>query len=217
MILTIEQKQQLITKAMKDEAFRSALQRDARSTIAQELQVAIPPEGTLHVLAPGADEVYQVIPPYPADWPPGLSVEALEQRLTEGVAGLEAAPQTVVRGEARLVAKAWHDASFKQALLQDPKGVITREFGTGLPAEVVVQVVAEDARTQYLVLPPPLEDLELSDEQLEQVAGGELVIAVGIAGSAVLIGGWFVASAAGVGLTVSAVTASVSVGVTQGW
>src|SRR5215471_17438013 len=120
--LTTEQKQQLITKAMKDETFRAALVRDARATITQELQVTLPPEVTLHVLAPEADEVYQVIPPYPADWPPGLSVEALEQRLSEGTGQLEDAQQTVARGQARLIAKAWHDARFKQALLEDPTG-----------------------------------------------------------------------------------------------
>src|SRR5215470_2717224 len=95
MVLTAEQQHQLITKAMKDEAFRAALLRDARATIAQALQVTMPPEVTLHVLAPGANDVYQVIPPYPADWSPGLSVEALEQRLSEGGAGLEVASQTV--------------------------------------------------------------------------------------------------------------------------
>src|SRR5215475_12066209 len=122
--LTTEQRQQLITKAMKDETFRAALVRDARATIAQELQVPLPPEASLHVLAPDARTLCLVLPPYPADWPAGLPAEALEQRLTEGVAGLEAAPQTVVRGQARLVAKAWHDARFKQALLQDPTAVI---------------------------------------------------------------------------------------------
>lgn len=81
----------------------------------------MPPEVTLHVLAPEAQTLCLVLP-YPADWPPGLSVEALEQRLTEGV--------------------------------------------------------AEDAHTQYLVLPPVLSEMELSDEQLEQVAGGEVVMAV---------------------------------------
>jgi len=40
---------------------------------------------------------------------------------------------------------------------------------------VAVQVVAEDAQTQYLVLPPSLDDIELSDEQLEQAAGGEVI------------------------------------------
>ena len=187
--LTAEQKQQLITKAMKDETFRAALLRDARATIAQTLQVTMLPEVTLHVLAPGAHDVYQVIPPYPADWSPGLSVEALEQRLTEGVAGLEEGQQTVARGQARLIAKAWHDARFKQALLQDPRAVVEREFGTGLPAEITMRVVAEDAHTQYFVLPPALSDLELSDEQLEQVAGGEVFVATAVVLSAVVVGG----------------------------
>lgn len=50
MALTTEHKHHLLTQAMKDEAFRAALQRDARGTIAQELQLTLPPEVTLHVL-----------------------------------------------------------------------------------------------------------------------------------------------------------------------
>jgi hypothetical protein len=207
MALTVEQKHQLITKAVQDETFRAALQRDARATIAQALQVPLPPEVTIHVRAPAAHEVCLVLPPYPADWPPGLSVDALEQRLTAATGQLEAGPQTVARGQARLVAKAWHDARFKQALLQDPKEVIRREFGEGLPAEVAVQVVAEDAHTQYLVLPPALDDLELSDEQLEQVAGGEMFTTL------FLFATLAVASAGG-GMVV---TAAVSTGVKSGW
>ena len=187
--LTAEHKQQLITKAMKDEAFRAALLRDARTTIAQALQLTRPPEMTLHVLAPGANEVCLVLPPYPADWPPGLAVEALEQRLTEGTGQLEAGQQPVARGQARLIAKAWRDTSFKQALLQNPAAVVAREFGTALPAEVTMRVFAEDARTQYLVLPPALSDLELSDEQLEQVAGGEvLAVTLYALGTVVVLG-----------------------------
>jgi hypothetical protein len=142
------------------------------------LQVTIPPDVTLHVLVPEAHEMCLVLPLYPADWPAGLSVDALEQRLTQGTGPLAEAQQTVVRGQARLVAQAWHDTRFKQALLQNPNAVVEREFGAPLPAEVTLRVVAEDAHTQYLVLPPALSDLELSDAQLEQVAGGEFVIAV---------------------------------------
>jgi hypothetical protein len=92
MVLTAEQQQQLITKAVKDETFRAALQHDARTTITQELQLTLPPAVTLHVLAPEAHEICLVLPPYPEDWPPGLSAEALEQRLTEGTGQLEGAP-----------------------------------------------------------------------------------------------------------------------------
>jgi hypothetical protein len=178
------------------------LLRDAQATITQELQVVIPPGDTIHVLAPGANEVCQVIPTYPADWPSGLTVEAMEQRLTQGTGQLEEAQQTVARGQARLLAKAWHDASFKQALLQNPKAVVEQEFGTALPAEVTMRVVAEDARTQYLVLPPALSDLELSDEQLEQVAGGEFLVAsvailLTVMASVSAGGGYYVAKSTG--------------------
>ena len=122
MALTAEQKQQLITKAMKDEAFRAALRRDARTTIAQEVQVPLPPEVTLHVLAPAAQTLCLVLPPYPADWPPGLSAEALEQRLTEGTGQLEGAQQTVVRGQARLMAKAGMMPPTNRRSSRTPKG-----------------------------------------------------------------------------------------------
>ena len=203
--LTTEQRQQLITKAMKDKAFRVTLLRDARAAIAQELQMTIPPEVTLHVLALGAHEVCLVLPPYPADWPVGLSAEALEQRLSEGTGQREAAQQTVVRGQARLIAKAWHDPHFKQALLQDPRAVIEQEFGTPLPAEVTMRVVAEDAHNQYLVLPPTLEEMELTDEQLEQVAGGEVLGTIGVLLTAVAT------------VVVSSVSASVVSAKASGW
>lgn len=175
MTLTMEQQQGLLSKAVQDEAFRAALQSDARAAIAQELQLTLPPEFTPHVLTPEANELYLVVPPYPADWPEGLSVEALEQRLSEGLGPLANASQTLARGQAKLVAKAWHDAGFKEDLLREPKAVVEREFGTPLPSEVTLRAFADDAENQHLMLPPALTDLELSDEQLEQVAGGELV------------------------------------------
>jgi hypothetical protein len=193
MLLTNEQTQQLLSKAMKDDAFRQALRHDARAAIATELHLTLPPEVLLHVLEPGPNDIYQILPPYPADWPPGLSAEVLEQRLIQGLGNLEEAQQTIARGQTRLIAKSWHDASYKQALLANPKAVVQREFGVPLPPEVTVQVFAEDAHTQYLVLPPALSDLELSDDQLEQVAGGEValvtiitLIVSSVAGSAAL-------------------------------
>ena len=72
-------------------------------------------------------------------------------------------------------------------MLRDPATVLQREFGVTLPAEVTVQVVAEDAHTQYLVLPPALDDMELTDEQLELVAGGEIFFGVAAAVTAAML------------------------------
>jgi hypothetical protein len=92
--------------------------------------------------------------------------------------------------EAKIVKKTWENAVFKKELLANPKSVLERELqsiqpGVKLPASINVKVVEETADTIYLVLPRnPKEALgkELSDSELEAVAGGTItVVGVGIA------------------------------------
>jgi hypothetical protein len=77
--------------------------------------------------------------------------------------------------ERTLVQRSLEDESFRQKLLDDPRGTVEQELGTSLPEGVEVRVVEESADTIYLVLPsasPAGEGGELSDEALEAVAGG---------------------------------------------
>jgi len=85
-------------------------------------------------------------------------------------------PRTRQDIEAHMIAQAWKDEAYKQELLSNSKAVIEREFGVQLPAVVNVHVMEEDSTNLYLVLParPNLSNAELSDEQLEAVAGGTL-------------------------------------------
>ena len=69
----------------------------------------------------------------------------------------------------QVVARAWRDEAFKQRLLADPAGVL-REHGIAVPAGQQVRVV-EDT-DQQVHLPLPAKPGNLSDEQLDQVAGG---------------------------------------------
>jgi hypothetical protein len=72
-----------------------------------------------------------------------------------------------------IATKAWQDAAFRQELLSNPRAVIARELGTTLPSNLQIHVFEEDNNNLYVVIPPvPSVDEELSEEALEQVAGG---------------------------------------------
>jgi len=78
--------------------------------------------------------------------------------------------------ERTLVQRSMEDEDFRQRLLDDPKAAVEQELGAQLPEGVEVRAVEESQDTIYLVLPSasPLggEDGELSDQDLEAVAGG---------------------------------------------
>src|SRR5919112_6181535 len=78
--------------------------------------------------------------------------------------------------ERRLVERSLQDEEFRQRLLADPKGTLEQELGRGLPEGVQVRAVEESADTIYLVLPSASrvgQGGEVSDKELEAVAGGE--------------------------------------------
>ena len=75
----------------------------------------------------------------------------------------------------RLIQRSLDEEEFRRRLLDDPKATIEQELGARLPEGVHVRAVEETAETVYLVLPSasPLGDgVELSDQELEAVAGG---------------------------------------------
>ena len=74
--------------------------------------------------------------------------------------------------EARLVAKAWNDDEFKQALLRNPKATVEKELGKKLPDDVEIHVHEQTATKLHLVLTDKPQEAELSDADLEAVSGG---------------------------------------------
>jgi hypothetical protein len=78
--------------------------------------------------------------------------------------------------EQRIIQRSLEDDAFRQRLLEDPKAAIEQELGTRLPAGVEIRAVEETQDTAHLVLPVRSTDVEpgeLSDRELESVAGGE--------------------------------------------
>jgi hypothetical protein len=89
--------------------------------------------------------------------------------MTEATGGSRAA------FERRLIQRSLEDDSFRQKLLDDPKGALEQELGDRLPESMKVRAVEESADTIYLVLPSTSavgQGGDLSDEALEEVAGG---------------------------------------------
>jgi hypothetical protein len=74
-----------------------------------------------------------------------------------------------------VVNKAWDDPKFLADLVASPKAAIAASTGVKIPDDVDIVVFNQtDAKKVYINIPPKpdFDNMELSDEQLEQVAGG---------------------------------------------
>jgi|SRR3954465_7679794 len=75
--------------------------------------------------------------------------------------------------ETRLIERAWKDPEFRKQVVSDPKGMLEKQLGRSLPEKLKIHIHEEDANTLHFSVPtPPANTAELSDEDLEKVAGG---------------------------------------------
>ena len=104
--------------------------------------------------------------------------------------------------ETALIEKCWKDPAFRKEVVSDPKGMLEKHLGRELPEQVKIFIHEEDANTLHMSIPlVPANVSELSDEDLEKVAGGTdvfivtaLGMTVGIVGAGLVKagveGGW---------------------------
>jgi hypothetical protein len=90
--------------------------------------------------------------------------------------------------QTRLIEKCWKDPAFRTQVLANPKGTFEQQLGRPLPADLKIVIHEDSANTIHLALPPtPVTAAELSDEDLEKVAGGTEIIGI-VIGLGLVIG-----------------------------
>ena len=72
--------------------------------------------------------------------------------------------------EAKLVARAWADESFRERLKTDPHAAVADETGIEIPEGIQIEVLEETPEKAYLVI--PVNRVEISEEQLDAASGG---------------------------------------------
>ena len=82
--------------------------------------------------------------------------------------------QKMSRGEVQdlLIKFAAENPQYRQELLRNPKGLIERQFNTTL-GNINIKAVADTADTVHVAVPYVATSGELSDADLEKVAGGK--------------------------------------------
>jgi hypothetical protein len=88
-------------------------------------------------------------------------------------------PENLTRGEIQdlLTKFSKSNPKYREALLKNPKLVVEGQMGGKIPDGVTVKAVEETPSTIYVVVPyVPKPGAELSDNELEAVAGGKGVL-----------------------------------------
>ena len=79
--------------------------------------------------------------------------------------------QSEAEVKAQIAMKAAEDDDFRARLVADPRATMEAETGLRLPADYRLHVHEESATDAHMVLPPKP---ELSQEQLDRIAGGNI-------------------------------------------
>ena len=179
----------VVQAAIADPAFLSELEKDATRAI--EARFGKQPYRIQFVREQGSD-LSLVFP---------ARTEQLAKTAERTIRDLGNRKPTRGQFEAILIRRAWDDADFRAQLRQDPRAAIAPEVaksGSEIPSDKKVHAYIEEDGHCVIVVPSPAnirEAEELSETELEAVAGGEGVVAIAVvtivaATGAVIVNEW---------------------------
>lgn len=200
-IANAQKVQEVIAQVWSDESLKNKLLNDPKSVFAGygiefpdsiEVQVHENTSGLMNYVLPQANEI-----------PQGVDLEEIEP-----VAG-------------KVMKLALADAAFKTLLLSDPKTAVAEATGLTLPMSLKIGVYEDTPTVKHLVLPVNPASEELSDLELEAIAGGGSKggdIAKSVCGTASAIFAWIpvVGSQASASAAGASATAEGVVGLVEG-
>jgi hypothetical protein len=99
--------------------------------------------------------------------------------------------------EAAIIGRTMKDEAFRKEFLADPKATIEKYSGQKLPADVNVHAHLASPKNVHFVIPDKKAmEGELSEADLEKVAGGEFFVTVAVLAlvSGVVVGGATIAN-----------------------
>ncbi len=155
--------EQIVIRTWEDEEFKQELLSDPKPAIEQATGEKLPEDLVIRVVEETPNTRYLMLPPISSMTPEERQQTVNELR--QGVGG----------DFSSVIARSIEDNAFKQELVSQPNAVIERELGITLPEGTEIRILEPEDNIRYLVLPmqpDSLEGDELSEEQLEAVAGG---------------------------------------------
>lgn len=104
------------------------------------------------------------------------------------------------------------DSDFREALLKDANGTIEEEYSLekGALGQFEMQVVVEEGNKLVITIPGDTSEMELSDDELDQVAGGfafTVALTVGVIAGAATVTAAAIGGATATGVIVQATRA----------
>lgn len=158
----------LITRALKDEAFKQELLANPKAVVEKELGAKLSEELEINVLKETEDTLYMVLPCNPYE---GMSEEELKASL--GMTYKDVAEWVLEQqrnalldedSSVKLMAMVWRDEAFKEELINNPKTVMEQILSLVLSiAEIQIQVLVETVYINYIVLPRAMFEDNRSD------------------------------------------------------